>query len=136
MMLTVNLVQAARFSPSRSNALARSAGARHRIPWAEGPRSPHAVVNRPKPRATHPEEILDDSVHRREPLSVAQYTCPRPPSPIVPVTEYGPERGAGREGDRRYTLPGALCAWPMRRIVERLIAITHPPRIASFHLSS
>ncbi len=83
-------MQAARFSPSRSNALARSANARHRIPLAEGPRSQHAVVNRPKQMATHPQELLDDSVHRREPLSVARYTCPRPPSPIVPVTEYGP----------------------------------------------
>ena len=82
---TVNLVQAARFSPSKSNTLARSAGARHRIPFAAGLRSQHAVVNQPKQMATHPEEILDDSVHLCQPTSSAASKTPSPSRTVVAV---------------------------------------------------
>ena len=66
----VKLTRTVRFFPSRPSARARSAGARHRIPFDERSRSEQAVVRRPQQMAADPEEILHEPMHRREALHV------------------------------------------------------------------
>lgn len=49
---------------------ARSAGARHLIPDAQGARSQQTVVNSAEQMSADPEEILYDAVHRCEALQM------------------------------------------------------------------
>ena len=62
MMLTVNLVRTARFSPLRSSVLTQLAGARHRIPFDERSCSKRTVVNRPQQMSADSKEILYDAM--------------------------------------------------------------------------
>ena len=69
MMLTVNLVRTARFSPL-SSVLTQLARARHRIPFDERPRSKRTVVNRPQQMSADSKEILYDAMDGREALQM------------------------------------------------------------------
>tara|TARA_B100000315_G_scaffold182645_1_gene171578 strand:+ start:603 stop:1049 length:447 start_codon:yes stop_codon:yes gene_type:complete len=64
----VKLPMRARFSWWALRACARSAGARHRIPDAEGARSQQTVVNSAEQMSADSKEILYDAVHGREAL--------------------------------------------------------------------
>ena len=64
MMLTVNLVRTARFSPLRSSVLSQLVGARHR------PCSKRTVVNRPQQVSADSKEILYDAMDGREALQM------------------------------------------------------------------
>ncbi len=56
------------WEPSRPIARARSADARHRVPFDERPCSEQAVVSRPQQMSADPEEILHEPMYRREAL--------------------------------------------------------------------
>ncbi len=60
----------ARFSPLAPSARGRLAGTRYLIPETERAGSQETVVSCPEQVATDPEQILDDAVHRCEPLQV------------------------------------------------------------------
>ena len=64
----VKLPRRARFSLPALSARARSAGARHLIPYAQGARSQQTVVSSAEQMSADPEQILYDGVHRCEPL--------------------------------------------------------------------
>ena len=48
----------------------RSADVRHLVPYAQGARSQQTVVSSTEQMSADPEQILDDAVHRGEPLQL------------------------------------------------------------------
>lgn len=95
----VKVPRAARFSRWPSSARARSAGARHFIPDAQGPRSQLTVVDSAVQMSADPVEILDDAVHRGEALQMGHRL-----EPAHPLRRRGQGGGSGHhhhDWDRR-----------------------------------
>ncbi len=67
---TVNLAGMADNCPAMADIRWHSAGTRHLIPETERAGSQEAVVSCPEQVAPDPEQILDDAVHRCEPLQM------------------------------------------------------------------
>ncbi len=111
---SVKLTRPARFPPGGPSVRARSVGARHLIPDAEGARSQETVVDNAEQMSAQSKEVLYGSVHREKPLRVgsrfepAHLTLPLPGrlvrdfGPIVRVmvraVDHGRHHGAAGRG--------------------------------------